>query len=258
MQCFPFKNFRVIFFQNICGGFCFVLFFPVGNAEVNVKYSHGLGTVGTHQCRLPHENFKVCYSNLALEKQFSPNVFWLPHKHQNIIFWFPWTSAETGIRGKAGIPIRHQHGPCLCRIWSASSVFLCQLQLVYFSSCTVFCATAIDFSLFFFFFPCESHVAQILAVKEFPLIAQQCNESRMRAEPLDAFLAWSLWGCCGEGSPCWARSWLYLPRKAPLLSQSERQFQIVKSSWKQERGTLIHPDCAGPSIHNKMMSATWT
>lgn len=149
MQCFPFKNFRVIFFQNICGGFCFVLFFPVGNAEVNVKYSHGLGTVGTHQCHLPHENFKVCYSNLALEKQFSPNVFWLPHKHQNIIFWFPWTSAETGIRGKAGIPIRHQHGPCLCRIWSASSVFLCQLQLVYFSSCTVFCATAIDFSLFF-------------------------------------------------------------------------------------------------------------
>lgn len=149
MQCFPFKNFRVIFFQNICGGFCFVLFFPVGNAEVNVKYSHGLGTVGTHQCHLPHENFKVRYSNLAFKKQFSPNVFWLPHKHQNIIFWFPWTSAETGIRGKAGIPIRHQHGPCLCCIWSASSVFLCQLQLVYFSSCTVFCATAIDFSLFF-------------------------------------------------------------------------------------------------------------
>lgn len=122
----------------------------------------------------------------------------------------------------------------------------------------LYCILCNSHWFFSFFLPCESHVAQILAVKEFPLIAQQCNESRMRAEPLDAFLAWWLWGCCGEGSPCWARSWFYLPRKAPLLSQSERQFQIVKSSWKQERGTLIHPDCAGPSIHNKMMSATWT
>lgn len=53
---------------------------------MNVIYSHGQEMVGTHQCHLPRENFKVLCSSLALEKEFSPNVFWFPHKHQNIVF----------------------------------------------------------------------------------------------------------------------------------------------------------------------------
>lgn len=230
MQCFSFKNFRVIFFFKIFV-VVFVLFFLL---EMQ-KWMWNI-LRDTHQGHLPHENFKVLCSNLVLETEFSPNVFWFPHKPK-ILY-----SDSLG-------PVPKQRFEGRKKYQNANkAISMNHAFVLYCALCHRHCFSLLFFSLWIPSCPytCSEGITPI---------AQWCSESRMRAEPLNIFLAWWLWGCCGKGSLCWGCSWFYFSRKSQesptFVSKWKGRVSNCEEWLETGMWHLIHPDCGVPQFTTK-------
>lgn len=254
MQCFSFKNFRVIFFSKHLWWFLFC--FSCWKCKSECDLFSWTGNGGHSPMSFTSWKFQGALFQFGIRKRIFPKCILVPPQAPKYCILIPldqcW-NRDLREGGNLKMLIRPSawtlsYLKCLSNLSLPVATSL--LPLLYCILCHRHCFSL--FSSFSLWIPsCPYTCSEGIP----PTV--QWTESRMSAEPLDTFLT-----CCGKGSPCWARSWFYFSRKSQESTTfvSKRKGGVsIYEEWL-ETG-MWHSDPSWlwvPSIHNKVMCTTWT